>query len=372
VDRHFFELVTAYRDMLKQPPLVVGKEVYDTFASTSHELWKVLVKPCLASLQGKHRMVIVPDATLSGVSFDALIDQLPDASASSTVDFSRPSYMIKQLAISYCYSAGWFLSVADGTEGEGRGMILFAPDYLGDADTLTGAADMATLEGAQQEVSDIAETFDATLFRGKEATRTRFQEVAPGARILHVAMHSMADEDQPLRSSLIFSSSDTAGRRLDAADLYSMRIPAELVVLSSCNSGGGKALPGEGMMSLSRAFIYSGSKSVVMTMWPVQDAAGASVMRLFYTHLEGGDATDIALQQAKLDFLKQSGSIQAHPSYWAAYALTGQRRVIRSEENYFLAYWKLSVAVLIILIAAGVLVVIRRRRALSDRKVVSS
>ena len=96
-----------------------------------------------------------------------------------------------------------------------------------------------------------------------------------------------------------------------------------LVTLSACNTGTGKLQHGEGIMSLSRGFVYAGVPSIVMTLWDVQDNSSSEIMKKYYTYLQMGYSKDNALRKSKLDFLENTNMLKAHPYYWSAYIVTG-------------------------------------------------
>ena len=100
-------------------------------------------------------------------------------------------------------------------------------------------------------------------------------------------------------------------------DLYAMRLPTELVVLSACETGIGDYHSGEGVISLAHGFIHAGAKSVVNTLWSVDDARTAELMVDFFTLLKKGESRDQALQQAKLNLLENRPHDEVHPYFWA-------------------------------------------------------
>jgi CHAT domain-containing protein len=112
---------------------------------------------------------------------------------------------------------------------------------------------------------------------------------------------------------------------LFAKDIYSMKLSADLVVLSSCQSAIGKQQPGEGPMSLSRAFLFAGSKAVVASLWEVNDEATAELMRRFYRHmLQDKLAPVSALALAQSEFRRHPDSRLRNPYYWAGFELYGE------------------------------------------------
>jgi CHAT domain-containing protein/tetratricopeptide (TPR) repeat protein len=148
-------------------------------------------------------------------------------------------------------------------------------------------------------------------------------------RILHFATHGIVDSRHPLLSGLLLSTIDEQGRSqnglLQLQDIYGLRLNAELVVLSACQSGLGKELSGEGFVGLTQGFLYAGSRSVVASLWQVEDNSSAMLMKNFYQGLlEEGDSPAVALRRAKLMMYRQ-GSHQS-PYYWAAFVMQGEFR----------------------------------------------
>ena len=113
---------------------------------------------------------------------------------------------------------------------------------------------------------------------------------------------------------------------LTSSEVGKLKIGAELTVLSACNTGSGEFVTGEGVMGMSRAFLAAGSRSVVVSLWPVASKQTERLMVDFYRHLRGGKPAAEALRAAKLDLIEQArktGSIEAHPFFWAPFILLG-------------------------------------------------
>jgi len=118
---------------------------------------------------------------------------------------------------------------------------------------------------------------------------------------------------------MIFAESDTvsASRYLRPYEIYSVQLKAKMVVLSSCYTGTGKLYAGEGVLSLARGFIFSGSRSVVMSLWEVDDKEGTEIIKLFYKYLKSGNNKSEALRKARLNYLGGADMLRAHPYYWS-------------------------------------------------------
>ena len=107
---------------------------------------------------------------------------------------------------------------------------------------------------------------------------------------------------------------------LTVGELYNLRLNAELITLSACETGLGKVLNGDDMVGLTRGFLYAGGKNIVSSLWEVDDAATSHLMQGFYARLKSGEAKLEALRQAQLETLAK----YPHPFFWAAFGLTGR------------------------------------------------
>lgn len=167
----------------------------------------------------------------------------------------------------------------------------------------------------------------------REGGLAEFLRAAPEYRILHLATHGKADDRLGDYAWLAFAVPGSPGRfePLFARDIYDLRLNAELVVLSACQTGTGRLRRGEGIISLARAFARAGARSLLTTLWSVSDSPTQTITTGFHQYLAGQAAPkDKALQQAKLDYLagsRGSGNL-AHPYYWAGFLLVGDARAL--------------------------------------------
>jgi CHAT domain-containing protein len=182
-------------------------------------------------------------------------------------------------------------------------------------------------------VTRIARLFPgrARTYLGDEATEAHAKALDRDARYVHFACHGTLDERFPLNSALALSipEAPAAGGDnglLQAWEIFDkVRIDAELVTLSACDTALGKEMGGEGLLGLTRAFHYAGARSVLATLWGVSDTSTPRLMERFYTHLQAGKSRDEALRAAQLDFIRGGGDA-AHPFRWAALQLSGDWR----------------------------------------------
>ena len=146
------------------------------------------------------------------------------------------------------------------------------------------------------------------------ATKNNFLTSSGDYKILHLATHASSSNNPA-----IYFSKDT----LKLHELYTHKTNADLVVLSACETNLGEIKKGEGVFSLSRGFFYSGAKSVISSLWNVNDVSTSSIMKDFYTNLDLHQSKSEALNNAKRKYLKEHSLSEISPYYWASFVLIG-------------------------------------------------
>lgn len=193
--------------------------------------------------------------------------------------------------------------------------------------------DFARLPFTRREIASIAalgppdSMLQATDFRASRALAMSGE--LGQFRIVHFATHGLLNSQHPELSGLVLSLVDERGRPqngfLRLQEIYNLRLPAELVVLSACQTALGREVKGEGLVGLTRGFMYAGAKRVVASLWQVDDLATAELMKAFYRNmLQGGLSPSAALRDAQLEI--RGHARWAAPYYWAAFTLQGEWR----------------------------------------------
>lgn len=341
IDSSFDQLISEYRKSLSDYRFIASEpqKAYETFVSSSYRLFsKLFPGDCLEHIRS-HKLVIVPDAELHHVSFDALLMSMPEG---ADRDYRRLSYLGNQIPISYAPSAT-ILKEMEAQQPRGIGYLGVAPSY--DKDLLASIPAISTyrgffdgplvLEGAMSEIKSIGSIFEGDIITGNQATEDAFLNTAQGYQILHLAMHAIIDNENPLESKLIFAQEreSISDNLLTTHEIYGMKLNAEMVVLSACNSGYGKVVDGEGQMSLARGFVYAGCPSVVMSQWKADDMATKELMVHFFKHLKEGLSKSEALQKAKQHYLSTADRPMAHPYFWANFSVIGSDKPIKTEDR---------------------------------------
>lgn len=272
---------------------------------------EALVAP-LALGERVKRLVVAPDRVLAYVPFAAL---LPDRT------------------VSLVASATAWQMLADGREARGEGVVALGDPVYGGASPREAASRAAG--GTAGDVSLLplpatraeAKAVGTTVLLGADATEASLEKALATKRwrAVHLACHGLVDEQNPMRSSLALSSDAEHDGYLRVAEVYGMRIPADLVVLSACESGRGRAYTGAGVVGFTGAFLLAGASRVVCSLWKVDDEATQALMREFYELWNPADGQGLPAAEA---LRAAQASIRAterwrHPYYWAAWVLWG-------------------------------------------------
>ena len=272
----------------------------------------------------KRNLVIIADNVLNYIPFEILRS-------------SDGSLLLNKYNISYNGSVRLFMELKKEffKYDAPQNWAGFAPTY----------SEEQTLSSSKGEINEIAGLTNGIEFIGEDAIKENFILNNKEFSIMHFAMHAKIDNENPLYNSLLFEDGE-----LTASEIYTSNSKANMVVLSACNTGFGKIEKGEGVMSMARAFHYSGIPSVVMSLWKVPDQETKMIMIDFYRYLKKGKSKSEALRMAKLRYLdKNAGSILSHPYYWSGFVINGNTDPLDMNNVNFLWGW-------IILAIVGVLI----------------
>jgi CHAT domain-containing protein/tetratricopeptide (TPR) repeat protein len=297
----------------------------------SARLFDDLVKPAQPWIASARRLLISPDGPLHLLPFAALVSSQTPL-----------RYLIEDKPVHITLSATLYAElrktrsaqrvtaptlVAFGDPVVTSGSPVGAPRPSDGAALRAGRT--APLPWSRLEVDGIAGLFGAGAIKylGEDATEERARSVGTGARYVHFATHGLLDRRLPLNSALVLSTppAQAQGREnglLQAWEIFeSVRLDAELVTLSACETGIGPEAGGEGLVSLSRAFQFAGARSVSASLWSVSDRSTSRLMTRLYAGLKSGLSKDEALRTAQLELLHDPGT--AHPFHWAGFQLSG-------------------------------------------------
>lgn len=306
---------------------------YQDYIYAAHKLYKLMIKPYEEAIENK-RLILVPEGRLAYIPFGVLIKDEGDL---ENLNYRSLNYLVRHNPISYQNSAtiAYKRPSRDLSFSTSNKLLAFAPAYNNVSDSILTTRQahenvLYPLPGAKIEVKNISKIISGEIYMDELASETRFKEKAEDFDILHLAMHTILDDENPMYSKLVFSQTGDSlnDGLLNTHEIYNMNLKARMVVLSACNSGDGKFLKGEGVMSLARGFFYSGCPSLIMTLWTVEDNSGSSLMSSFYKFLSQSFPKDVALQQAKLEYLETADPLKSHPYFWSGYVVIGDTQTL--------------------------------------------
>lgn len=339
------------------------------FKTPAGELYDLLLKPAAAGLQGKTALIIIPDVELWGLPFQAL--QTPSK-----------RYLLEDHALSYAPSLATLQKMmaargrrARAPEDAGQSaaaasaqskpllLALGDPSLTGGTRQAGGAAPcraLPQLSAAAGEVNRLKQEIYAgfgDIYIGTAATEERFKREAGNYRVIHLATHGLLDDDDPLFSQIVLAGQDEPRPAptptgppgaatphkatqtgedgvLEAWEIARLRLNADLVVLSACETARGRIGEGEGVIGLTWALAVAGTPTTVASQWAVNSRSTAELMVDFHRRLAprmfdkgAGDGPSVALQRAALDMLKDSRKPDLHhPYFWAGFVVIGDGR----------------------------------------------
>jgi CHAT domain-containing protein len=265
----------------------------------------------IPELTGAQQFIIVRDGQLHLVPFDALVE---------------PSgrYVVESRTVVYAPSATSFflLRTATRRKSSARGLL-----GVGGVPYQQNRTKLGDLPSSRDEVVEAAAALpnpSNTLLLGKEATETAFKK-SVNHRIIHLAVHAIANNTSPDRAALVLLSDPQHGDdgSLYPSEIVQLPLDADLVVLSACETAVGPIEGEEGISTLARAFLLAGARTVVSTLWTIDDDSTLYLMKVFYAELGGKKSSPEALRLAKKSMLKKFGARKAVPYYWAGFTLEG-------------------------------------------------
>jgi CHAT domain-containing protein/tetratricopeptide (TPR) repeat protein len=343
LETRFTDDVTAYCQAIR-------KIDEKAFLRLGPRLYRVLVAPIEEWLRGKDKLIIIPDGVLAYLPFETLV-----ARERRVSDFSRLDFLLRRFAVSYHFSArlwqgrlrsetpprnGAWAGFAPVFSNDGRkGYILRSEGGTGNGRAGAGVARTVTvgdrefpeLPGTEDELRAIIGLFmashrEAQGFFRSEATEERFKSPAmKGFAMIHLATHTLTNEADSKLSGFLFypPGKGTGGEDgvLYAGETYDLNLDCDLLVLSSCESGTGRLVEGEGLLALTRGLFYSGARGIIFTLWKVEDRTTGELMAELYQDILQGQPYAQALRKAKLSFI--ANPFTAFPKYWAGFILLG-------------------------------------------------
>lgn len=302
--RGLSNLVTFARRTTERPD---GSPASSLWRTPLRRLAQYLIDPVERAgfLEGRRGLVIVPHGELHFLPFGALILAGP-----------AEGFLVERFELAYAPSASVWLRLGSRARARESGRVLAL------------APRTETLPGSREEAAAIGQIYGrrATVLIGADASERALRSAAPAQSVLHLATYGILNKHNPLFSFVELASTEGDDGRLEVHEVFGLDLADPLVVLSACQTALASGAisdvpPGDDWVGLVQAFLYAGARSVLASLWPVEDRATARLMARFYRSLAAGRSETRALIEAQRALLRDPAT--GHPFYWAGFILTG-------------------------------------------------
>ncbi len=314
-----------------------NQEPMKRYAKAAYGLYESIISPILSDFGNSTSLIVLPDPGMLHIPLEALLVQEVSREELNKGDFRSLPYLLNTYTIRYNYAASiWSEKRPEVTADQLKlDFVGFAPFSEGSPLKLTSSrTGLSKLPASGVELSEIHKMITqkggaADGYWSGHATLNSFRQGISGKNIIHIASHSFPDFNTGLLARIAFRQEKDSTDSTDylyASDVYALQIDAELVVLSSCESGAGKLYEGEGVFSLARSFQFAGARNIISSQWEVPDVHAKSLFVAFYQRLleQGKRSYNRALVEAKRSLIQSARSPHYHPGYWSNFLLTGK------------------------------------------------
>lgn len=309
----------------------------------AQRLYNVLLKKVVERFPQADELIIIPDGELFKLPFEALVTGFDDRFPQNDALFSEyeaAEYLIREFNVSYFFSLADFLRSLRVPQKYAYDLAAFgnplvtarsgsSPSSPVRGTPPIGSA-FAAIPSTRREVLSLEKLFSGKrrrIFLGADFNRENFSRFAPQARLVHLATHFFNDQEDPQRSAFLFSPAGKEPPFFDAGQILDLRLRAELVILSACETSERNLLGFKLVSGMTAAFRRSGVRGLIASLWPV-DELSSQLVPLFYSRYLGGEDGAAALRSAKLALFGKTIAIRddiqlslAHPFLWANYVL---------------------------------------------------
>ncbi|WP_046757868.1 CHAT domain-containing protein [Kordia jejudonensis] len=321
ITKELIATATTYKNAVSKP--FVNTNDKNTYTEVAKKLYQQLIPfDDAETLLQQKKITIIADGILQYIPFEALLT-------------SNEEYFIKSAEIHYNYSLS---SAAQSQQNATK----IPKNFIAIAPTKFKNDQFGALATSTDELEQLTDIFNANHFQYEKATKERFKKAYGNYKIVHLSTHG------GINNTIPWMAFHDEIMTLD--ELYFTKNQSELVVLSACKTSDGELKKGEGVMSLARGFFNAGAKSVVSSLWDINEKASNDIIQEFYKNIINGDTKSEALQKAKLTYIEQNkNTSEASPYYWSALTITGDVQPIKNLQNYNYIYYSFASIFLIVL-----------------------
>jgi len=301
------------------------------FDTTAYRVYKKIIPPL-----NKENIIIIPDGQLNYLPFEALTTDITPHN--NTYGYHQLNYLVLKKVISYAYSATSYYYQQFEHNNQSNARILgFAPSY-------DNHKHLPRLRANIDEIAFLQNKFRGQFYYYNTATKQNYINESNNFNIIHLATHGYADNNNQQQPQLFFANTETdsnASSTLLAHEILKQSLNSDFIVLSACQTAIGYWQKGESVMSLARNFAYTGSPSLLTTLWQINDRSSNLLIQNFYNNLNNSTKSK-ALQQAKHDYIQNASAFRAHPYFWAGYILIGNTSALSIDSSSSINLWYIA------------------------------
>jgi len=330
-----------YNSEFNNNKISFNRDLFAFKTGESYELYKKIFKPIISQIPKNSKIILSLPNKLLNIPFEFLCTEK---------DNPKQHYLVEEYSISYSPSLAILENLKTDSHNENSFALIAGDPNLGKTNEVSetrGATrldlyarniNLHPLKYSLDEVETIEQYFSNNmLLLGNEATETNFVLNAEKASVIHLSTHSFLFQNNPV---VLLSEDEVNDGYLEIGEIANLKLNSDLVVLSSCKSGLGQIEANEGIIGMQKAFFDVGASSVILSLWDVSDEHTAQLMKYFYGYLSDGYDNSIALQKAKIKFIKE---VDSNPYYWAAFTLAGNVGKVKMDKGNSSSYWVLLI-----------------------------
>ncbi len=310
---------------------LVNQDLFAFNAANSYKFYNLILKSALEKIPNESNLIFSLPPELSCIPFEFFVTNFRNDE--SPYNYKNADFLISDYNISYTSSFNnYFLLQKNHLSAPDNALLIGDPliennsllagreELLRDRNSDERNIDLLPLKYSRDEIIKIDNNIGASrVFLSDAATESIFKKYASSSGIIHLSTHSFLNNRQPV---IFFSNKNDKKNDglLELGEIMNLQLNCDLVVLSSCNSGKGIIDKAEGILGMTKAFLGAGAKSVVVSLWDVNDKYTSILMSSFYKNLAAGMDKSAALRKAKLEMIK---TLSPNPYFWAAFTLNG-------------------------------------------------
>ncbi len=333
-EKQSYLFVVTNKTEVRVIPLAIGEETLGrevrnlrgalltngSYQPIARLLYQQLVAPAQKEIAASDRLLLCPDGVLNMLPFAALVTSPPDKPVGHSAKPKPVTHLIEAKPLHVIASLSLYRELRQ-IQVSHSGKILALAVPASEQNNLH----LPFVPQITQQITDLKNLYGNRVeaYTGKQATSVPLRQQGRQATIVHLACHGLLVNGDPLSSALVLRSDGADKGLLTAADILRLHLPADLVMLSACETGLGKQTQFEGVVGLTRAFQYAGARSVGVSLWQVDANSANALMKRFYTEYKAGASKDVALQRAQIAVMHDQKHFWQHPYYWAAFQMVG-------------------------------------------------